>query len=422
MYYNILKKKLKIKKSVIGIVGLGYVGSELLKKFNQEGFRTVGLDLNINRIKNSLNLKNCILTNEYKYLKDVDVIIIALPTPLKKNLTPDLSSIELSLKKMSKYLKKGQLISLESSTYPGTTEEIIGTFLKNRKFKISKNFFLIYSPERISPEIKIKKTQRLKYNLYNTPKICAGYSKACLELGKILYKNVTTKVVTTPSLKSAETAKMVENIFRSVNIALVNELKMFLHKIKVDVNDVLNLAGTKPFGFTQFSPGPGFGGHCIPLDPFYLYWLAKKKNFDLRFIKTAGDINRKVTSWITTKIFNFLKKRKIKAKYKKVLLLGVAYKRNIDDTRESPGIIIAKKLKKKGVDFEYSDPHVSKIYFEKKMKKSVKINSNTFKKYPVIVIVTDHTKFNYNLISKKAKYIFDCRNVIKNRRLNYFKV
>ena len=324
--------------------------------------------------------------------------------------------------KMTKHLKKGQLISLESSTYPGTTEEIIGKKLKLNKFELSKNFFLTYSPERISPELKIKKSQRIRYNLHNTPKICAGYSKNCLKLGSLLYKNVTSDVVESYSLKSAETAKMVENIFRSVNIALVNELKMFLNKIKVDVNEVLNLAGTKPFGFTQFSPGPGFGGHCIPLDPFYLYWLAKKNKFDLKFIRTAGEINRKVTSWITKKIVDFIKLKDKGLLNKKVLILGVAYKRNIDDTRESPGLIIAKKLYKIGIDYEYSDPHVKKIKTDKGFKTSKSLTKSLFKKHPIVILVTDHTKFNYNIISKEAKYIFDCRNKIKNRLTNYFKV
>ena len=326
---------------------MGYVGSEIIKKFNKEGFNTAGIDINIKKIKKKHNfVKRIKLTNNYKIIGDADVIIIALPTPLTKNLNPDLSILRKSLDTMKHHLKKGQLISLESSSYPGTTEETIEHLLKLKKFKISKNFFLVYSPERISPEIKTEK-KGLKYNLHNTPKICAGYSNECLNLGKDLYKFITKKVVKSSSIKSAEAAKMVENVFRSVNIALVNELKMFLHKIKIDINDVLDLAGTKPFGFTKFSPGPGYGGHCIPLDPFYLYWLAKKNNFELKFIKTAGLINRQITDWITKKIIKFIKTKKIKLKNNKVLILGVAYKKNIDDTRESPALIIGNKLKKK---------------------------------------------------------------------------
>ena len=421
-YYLELKKKIQTKKAKICVVGLGYVGNEIIKKFDREGFKTIGIDVNIENIKKKQNFKTRIkLTNNYEFISESDVIIIALPTPLTKNLNPDLSILKASLSSMKKYLKRGQLISLESSSYPGTTEETIGQLLKSKKFKIAKDFFLVYSPERISPEIKIKQKE-IKYNLHNTPKLCAGYSIKCLNLGKELYKFITKKVVLSSSIKSAETAKMVENVFRSVNIALVNELKMFLDKIKIDINEVLDLAGTKPFGFTKFSPGPGYGGHCIPLDPFYLYWLAKKKNFELKFIKTAGLINRKITDWIAKKIIKFIDKKKIKLKENKVLILGIAYKANIDDTRESPALIIAEKLKKKGVDFDYSDPYVKNIIFQNKKKSSQKINLKILKKYEIVIIVTDHAKFNYNLITKEAKYLFDCRNVIKNRKKNYYKV
>ena len=421
-YYLRLKRKIQNKKAKICVIGLGYVGSEIIKKFDKEGFKTIGIDVDIKNIKKKQNfIKRIKLTNNYKFIEESDVIIIALPTPLTKNLNPDLSILRDSLLSMEGYLKKGQLISLESSSYPGTTDETIGQLLRSKKFKISQNFFLVYSPERISPEIKIKK-KGIKYNLHNTPNICAGYSSVCLNLGKELYKFITNKVVISSSIKSAESAKMVENVFRSVNIALVNELKMFFDKIKIDINEVLDLAGTKPFGFTKFSPGPGYGGHCIPLDPFYLYWLAKKNNFELKFVKTAGLINRKITDWITKKIFKFINKNKIKLVGKKVLILGVAYKKNIDDIRESPALVIAKKLKKKGINFDYSDPHVKSIVFQNKKKYSQKLNLKLLKKHEIVIIVTDHAKFNYNLISKESKYLFDCRSVIKNREKNYYKV
>jgi len=419
-YFESLKTKIKRKNAIICVVGLGYVGFSIIKKFNQAGYKTIGIDKDKNKIKKKSKNNKMILTNDYKFVKLADVIIIALPTPLTKSMTPDLSYIKKSIIKMGKYLKKGQLISLESTTYPGTTEEIIGEFIKKHKFILSKNYFLVYSPERISPELKVK-NKKIKYNLYNTPKICAGYSKKCKILGNELYKKITRKVVMASNLKIAETTKMIENIFRSINIALVNELKMFLSKINIDVNEALDLADTKPFGFTKFSPGPGYGGHCIPLDPFYLYWLAKKNNYNLKLIKTSGIINREITTWITNKVANFIEKNKIKLFNNKILILGVAYKKNIDDTRESPAFKIAEKLRKRGYGFEYSDPHVDKILFKNKIKKSKKISSSLLKKYKVVLIVTDHSKFNYKLISQKAKYIFDSRNVIKNRSLNYFK-
>jgi UDP-N-acetyl-D-glucosamine dehydrogenase len=241
-------------------------------------------------------------------------------------------------------------------------------------------------------------------------------------LGKILYKNIVNRVVPASSLKVAETTKMIENIFRSINIALVNELKMFLNKVDIDIDETLDLANTKPFGFTKFSPGPGYGGHCIPLDPFYLYWLAKKNNFDLKFIKTSGMINRRISGWISKKIINFIEKNKIKLYRNKILILGVAYKKNIDDTRESPAFEIIKKLKKKKLDFEFSDPYINKINLDGTIKRSKKITKSLLKKYKVVLIITDHSKFKYDLISKEAKFIFDSRNVIKNRTKNYFKV
>jgi UDP-N-acetyl-D-glucosamine dehydrogenase len=420
-YYQNLRKKIKTNNAIICVIGLGYVGSAIIEKFNQNGFQTIGIDNDPKKLKLKFKTKRMKLTSDYSSIKLADVIIIALPTPLKSNMSPDLSYITDSIKKIKVYLKKGQIISLESTTYPGTTEEIILPVLKKSKFNISKDFFLAYSPERISPELRVK-DKNIKYKLHNTPKICSGYSVNCKLLAAQLYKKITKTVVLSSSLKVAEATKMIENIFRSINIGLVNELKMFFNKIDIDINEALELADTKPFGFTKFNPGPGYGGHCIPLDPFYLYWLAKKNKFDLQFIKTSGIINKKTINWIANNISNFIKKKKIKLFNKKILILGVAYKQNIDDTRESPAFKIASKLKLKGYDFEYSDPYVKNIKFDNKIKKSKKINSKLLKKYPVVFIATDHTKFNYKLIAKSAKYLFDARNVIKNRKKNYFKV
>jgi len=420
-YYNDLKIKLKKKSAVICIIGLGYVGLELLKNFEKKNFNIIGIDLDKKKLKKLKKITKTKLSSNYQDTNLADIIILALPTPLTKSLTPDLSYIKAALNSIKGHLKKGQLISLESTTYPGTTEEIIGTFLKKENFKISEDFFLVYSPERISPELKVK-DKKIKYNLKNTPKVYSGYSKNCQDLGKMLYKNIVNRVVPASSLKVAETTKMIENIFRSINIALVNELKMFLNKIDIDIDETLDLANTKPFGFTKFSPGPGYGGHCIPLDPFYLYWLAKKNNFDLKFIKTSGMINRKISGWISKKIINFIEKNKIKLYQNKILILGVAYKKNIDDTRESPAFEIIKKLKKKKLDFEFSDPYINKINLDGTIKRSKKITKSLLKKYKVVLIITDHSKFKYDLISKEAKFIFDSRNVIKNRTKNYFKV
>ena len=420
-YYKNLERKIKTNNAIICVIGLGYVGSAIIEKFDQSRFKTIGIDRDPKKLKLKSKYKRMKLTTKYSSVKSADIIILALPTPLKKNMTPDLSYIKITINKIQKYLKKGQLISLESTTYPGTTEEIILPILLKNKFKISKNFFLVYSPERISPELKVK-DKDIKYKLHNTPKICSGYSKNCKSLAVKLYQKITKTVVIASSLKVAEATKMIENVFRSINIGLVNELKMFFNKINIDINETLDLADTKPFGFTKFNPGPGYGGHCIPLDPFYLYWLARKNNYDLKFIKTSGIINKKTINWISSKIINFIKKEKIKLFNKKILILGVAYKQNIDDTRESPAFKIASKLKSKGYGFDYSDPYVPSITFNNEVKKSKKLNSKLLKKYPIVFIATDHTKFNYKLISKNAEYIFDARNVIQNRKKNYFKV
>jgi len=420
-YFQNLKKKIKTNEAVICIIGLGYVGSVIIEKFNQNHFRTIGIDNDPRKLKLKFKSKRMKLTSDYSSIKFADIIIMALPTPLKSDMNPDLSYIKSCIQKIRKYLKKGQLISLESTTYPGTTEEIILPILKKNKFNVSKDFFLAYSPERISPELKVR-DKNVKYKLHNIPKICSGYSTQCRSLAAQLYKKITKTVVLASSLRIAEATKMIENIFRSINIGLVNELKMFFNKIDIDINEALDLADTKPFGFTKFYPGPGYGGHCIPVDPFYLYWLAKKNNFDLKFIKTSGIVNVETINWITNKICSFIKKKKIKLFSKKILILGVAYKQNIDDIRESPALKICSKLKLKGYDFDYSDPYIKNIKFDNKIKKSKTINSKLLKKYPVIFIATDHTKFDYDLIAKNAKYIFDARNVIKNRKKNYFKV
>ena len=420
-YFQNLKKKIKTNEAVICMIGLGYVGSVIIEKFNQNHFRTIGIDNDPRKLKLKFKSKRMKLTSDYSSIKFADIIIMALPTPLKSDMNPDLSYIKSCIQKIRKYLKKGQLISLESTTYPGTTEEIILPILKKNKFNVSKDFFLAYSPERISPELKVR-DKNVKYKLHNIPKICSGYSTQCRSLAAQLYKKITKTVVPASSLRIAEATKMIENIFRSINIGLVNELKMFFNKIDIDINEALDLADTKPFGFTKFYPGPGYGGHCIPVDPFYLYWLAKKNNFDLKFIKTSGIVNGETINWITNKICSFIKKKKIKLFSKKILILGVAYKQNIDDIRESPALKICSKLKLKGYDFDYSDPYIKNIKFDNKIKKSKTINSKLLKKYPVIFIATDHTKFDYDLIAKNAKYIFDARNVIKNRKKNYFKV
>ena len=420
-YFLSLKKKIVNRKARICIIGLGYVGMPLIKNFSKKGFKTIGIDKDFKKKDLLKKIKNSFFSSNYKIINEADIIIITLPTPLKKNKKPDLKHLISCSKELKKNIKEGQLISLESTSYPGTTEEIFLNMIIKRGFIPAKNFFLTYSPERISPELKVK-NKLIKYNLQNTPKICGGFSDNCFQLGEILYGKIVKKVIKAKDIKSAESAKMLENVYRSVNIAMVNELKMFFNKIKIDIHEVIKLAGTKPFGFTKFLPGPGFGGHCIPLDPFYLYWLGKKNNFHLKFIKSSGEINDRITNWIVKKILNFLKKNKINFSHKKILILGVAYKKDINDLRESPGLKIAAKLKKNGYDFEYSDPYFKKINFGGRVKKNIKIDKKNLKKYPAVLLTTDHTLFNYKLIEKDAKFLFDTRNKFKIRTKNLIKL
>ncbi len=421
-FFKNLKKKIDSKKAVICIVGVGYVGKGLLREFSHKGYKTIGLDINLNNLKKKKLSKNVILTNNYEKIKYSDVIIITLPTPLNNQLKPDLTIIRKSISKMEKYLKKGQIISFESTTYPGSTREIFIPFL-NKKFDLGKDFFLSYSPERVSPEFKVK-NKEIKFGLTNTPKVVSGYSDKCKKIGKSLYGKIINKIVLSSTIEAAETSKMIENTFRSVNIALVNELKMFLSKIDIDIHECLDLAATKPFGFTKFVPGPGYGGHCIPVDPFYLYWLAKKKKYELKFIKTSGLVNRKITKWITDKLVTFLRRSELKISRKKVLILGASYKADIDDIRESPTIKIIKQLKNAGYDAEYSDPYVKEINIDGKIKKSITLNDKCFKKYSVVLIATDHSIFDYKMIARKSKYLFDARNSKSRyfKKENYFKV
>ena len=420
-YFKNLKKKINDKTLTICIIGVGYVGLGLLKEYSKKGYNIIGIDIKLNHLKKFKFSKNVFLTNNYKFIQNVDAIIITLPTPLDKKLNPDLSIINRSIKEIQKYLKKRQLISFESTTYPGSTREIFVPILK--RFKLGEDFFLTYSPERVSPEVKVK-NKSIKYGLTNTPKVVSGYSGSCKKIGKLLYSKIINKIVLSSTIEIAETSKMIENTFRSVNIALVNEMKMFLSKINIDIHECLDLAATKPFGFTKFVPGPGYGGHCIPVDPFYLYWLAKKNNYELNFIKTSGIVNRKITKWITSKLLSFLKRTDLKISSKTILILGASYKADIDDIRESPTIKIIKQLKNAGYDAEYSDPYVKEINIDGEIKKSITLSDKCFKKYPVILIATDHTIFDYKMIARKSKYLFDARNSKSRffKKENYFKV
>ncbi len=350
----------------------------------------------------SYNKKNFFL-GDLKKISEVDIIFLCLPTPLKDKNKPDLSYIKSSLNKIFPYLKKGQAISLESSTYPGTTEDIIIKKL-NKKFNIGEDFYVIYSPEREDPGNKLKMNQ--------IPKVVSGYTENCKRIGHFFYRKVFKRVVIANNLKIAEFSKILENVFRSINIGLVNEIKMISDKMGIDIFEIIKTASSKPFGFMPFYPGPGVGGHCIPLDPFYLTWKAKKYGINTKFIRLAHQVNEDMKRWIVMKILTKLKT----LKNKKILVLGVSYKKNIDDCRESPSLDIISDLINKRCQVSYHDPYVTSL--PKTRKHNLTLRSKTLTKkfikdFDCTLILTDHDNVNYKLIKNNSKIIFDARGIFK---------
>ena len=415
-FYSSLQNKINKKTAKIAVIGLGYVGLPLALQFVKRKFTVIGYDIDLKKIKLLNNNKSYIkhikseiikkskirinYTDKISKLNYADIIILCLPTPLKENYNPDLSHIKNTMQKMLAYLGKGKLLILESSTYPGSTKELMIPFLK--KFNIGKDFFLGYSPEREDPNNK-------KFTIENITKICGGYSSNCLVLTASLYDKIIKKVFKVSNIETAEFVKLYENIYRSVNIGLVNELKIVSKKLKLDIYEIIQAAKTKPFGFQPFYPGPGVGGHCIPVDPYYLSWVAKKNKIKTNLIYQAGKINSMMPNWI---ISNIIKGRNIK----KVLIIGVAYKNDVDDTRESPAIDFIRELSKKKIHVDFFDPNV-KILKSRKLKKTYRsknINSKILKKYSCVIILANHSDVNYNLINKYSNLIIDTRNVYKN--------
>jgi len=423
--YNLLIKKIKNKSFKVGIVGLGYVGLPLCSRFIKKNISVYGIDSDIKKISSLRKGKSYITSVSDKYLNyfknnklhlstncsiisKCDVIIICLPTPLKGKNIPDLGYLKKASETIKPYLKEYQILILESTVYPGTTSIIFKDLLK--KFNIGSNFFIGYSPERENPGDK-----NFSYN--KTPKVISGHSKKCLKLLDLIYSFIVKKRVLTKSIKVAETSKLLENLYRSVNIALVNELKIICHVLNIDTYEVIKTASTKNFGFQTFMPGPGLGGHCIPIDPYYLSWISKKNGYFPKLIDTAGYVNTKIPNWILNQV-----KKIIQNKNKfKILILGVSYKKNIDDDRESPAYEIMKLFGKNMIKFEYSDPFFKKIRIGRNIsykKNSIAINSKNLNKFNAAIIITDHDSFDYHKISKYSKIVFDTRHVYKDAKYN----
>jgi UDP-N-acetyl-D-glucosamine dehydrogenase len=431
-----LAKKIENRTALVGVIGLGYVGLPLVIRFSEEGFRILGFDIDMNKVtmlnkgksyikhvpaEKILKLRKSGLfeaTSNYSRLKETDAILICVPTPLNKNKEPDMSYIEITSDEIAKTLRKGQLVSLESTTYPGTTREILLPKFERQGFKVGKDFFLVFSPEREDPG-------NPKYYTKNTPKVVGGITSQCNAVGKLFYAQIVDRVIPVSSPEAAEFTKILENTFRSVNIALVNELKILADKMNVDIWEVIEAASSKPFGFMPFYPGPGLGGHCIPIDPFYLAWKAKELNFHTHFIELAGEINTNMPEFVISKLSDALNKRGKCLKNGKVLLLGIAYKKDIGDMRESPALEIIKLLKEKGVNVFYNDPFIPRIPKLRKYQLDLKSSALTpklLRTMDAVVIVTDHSSYDYEWIVKQANLVVDTRNATRNVRTQRHKI
>ncbi len=431
-----LENKIKDRKSLVCVIGLGYVGLPLIKTFLNTGFHVIGFDIDKTKV-NLLNQgksyikhvtgkdlipylekKKFKATTDPKALAKADVILICVPTPLDAHKNPDLSFVLNTTRLIAANRRKGQLVVLESTTYPGTTEEEMLPILESNGYKVGRDFYLAYSPERENPGDKV-------YTTANIPKVVGGVTRECLRVAKTLYDQIVIQTVPVSSTKVAEATKLLENIFRSVNIALVNEIKMIFDRMGIDVWEVINASSTKPFGFMPFSPGPGYGGHCIPVDPFYLTWKAKEVDFPTRFIELAGEINTFMPYFVVDRTVEELNERGRVIKGARVLILGIAYKKDVDDQRESPSLKIITLLKQRGAKVDYNDPHVPRSaghrdYPGLKMR-SVKLDEESLKKYDVVIITTAHSAYDYDWIVKHSHLVIDTRNAIKRRRKNVVK-
>lgn len=415
------KKGIEERSAQIGIIGLGYVGLPLALRYAECGFRVVGLDINedhvqkinaghsyISTIKSeriALQTERLKATSNPAALSECQAIIIAVPTPLSKQREPDLSFVLKSVESVLPHLRKGQLVSLESTTYPGTTDEELKPRLEKAGFHIGQDLFLVFSPEREDPG-------NPNYETATIPKVCGGVTPSCLEAGVSLYSAVIHKVVPVSSARAAELTKLLENIHRSVNIGLMNEMKILSHKMDIDIFEVIRAAATKPFGFTAYYPGPGLGGHCIPIDPFYLTWKAREFGLNTRFIELAGEINTAMPDWVMDRVVSALNDRQKSVKGSKVLVLGIAYKKNVNDMRESPSVALMERLRDRGADLSFSDPYFTafpKMREHRFDLSSVKLDAKTLSTYDCVLLATDHDQFDYEMIQSSSSLIIDTR-------------
>ena len=416
----------EIRKEVLGVIGLGYVGLPLAMEFVRSGYKTIGFDIDVkkidrlsngeiylkhigeDRVKDFFNSGLFTPTADFSRLNEVDLISICVPTPLDKYRQPDLSFVEDSARAVAENIKQGAIVILESTVYPGTTREILMPILEKGGSKLDKGFYLAFSPEREDPGNE-------KYTTKNIPKVIGGLSEQSRRKVVEIYENVFDEIVEVSSAEVAEATKIMENTYRSVNIALVNELKVIFDKMGINVWEVIEAAKTKPFGFTPFYPGPGLGGHCIPIDPFYLSWKARKFGINTRFIELAGEINTMMPEYVIMKTISALNKNKKSLRGSKILVMGVAYKKDIDDSRESPGIKIIELLQDGGAEVSYYDPYITEIYDMRQtdlVMSSIKLKNELLKEQDAVIIVTAHSNIDYKNIVDNSSVVIDTRNAL----------
>jgi UDP-N-acetyl-D-glucosamine dehydrogenase len=420
----LLKEKLLSKQAKLGVIGLGYVGLPLSMEFSRAGFDVTGIDTDESKVRalskgesyvqdvpsewvrEAVNAGVFRATTDFSVLRELDTIDICVPTPLRKTRDPDISFVRAAVQEIEKHLHGDMLIILDSTTYPGTTDEVILSRLERSGLKVGEDFYLAFSPERVDPG-------NARWNTKNIPKVVGGVTPRCTEHAVILYEQTLGTVIPVSSTKVAEMVKLLENTFRSVNIGLVNELALMSDRMGIDVWEVIDAAATKPFGFMPFYPGPGLGGHCIPIDPFYLSWKAKETGFEARFIELAGQINGSMPYYVVDKVVAALNDGLKPAKGSKVLILGVAYKENVDDVRESPALDVMKLLAERGAVVSYSDPHVPRVDEAGLAASSLKLTPGLLAGFDCIVITTAHGAFDYDMIVAAGVPIVDARNALK---------
>jgi len=429
-----LISRIRDRKALVAIVGMGYVGLPLMLRFSEVGFKVLGVDIDaakverlnrgesyIEHIKPAAIAAACgrgfSATADFSKLREADAIIICVPTPLNKYREPDLSFVLNTTDAIVPHLRAGQVVCLESTTYPGTTDEELKPRIESRGLTVGTDVFLVFSPEREDPANPDFVTKTI-------PKVCGGTTPACLEAGKALYGTVIDRVVPVSSTRTAEMTKLLENIHRAVNIGLVNEMKIIADRMGIDIHEVIRAAATKPFGFVPYYPGPGLGGHCIPIDPFYLTWKAREYGVDTRFIELAGEVNRNMPDWVVGKIADALNQRGKPIRGSRILMLGIAYKKNVDDMRESPAVALMELLRAKGAEIAYSDPHVPVFPRMREHRfdlKSVPLTAQSLAGFDCAVVATNHDAFDYALIQRGAKLIVDTRGVYLEPAANIVK-